>query len=524
MRIAAIDLGSNSFHLVVVDAHPDGTFDTLVREREVLRLGDVVARTGRIGHEHAERAVDAMRRMATVIRSVGADEVVACATSALREADDSAALCDAIYDETGITVEVISGRREAKLIFGAVRRSIAITKPPAICLDLGGGSLEVSVGDSRGLLWSTSLRLGVGRLATTFLTTDPPTDRELRRLKDHITAVMAPVVEEVRSFSPGMLIGTSGTLVALATAAAARRTGVVPASVNQLTVKRRDLHELHQHLVAVPAAERAKAPGLEPRRADQIAAGSVLLLTAMKALDLNELTVGEWALREGMLVEAIDRHEVADWSDDPEAVRRSSILALARRCSYDEAHASTVARLATDLFDQTIPLHRLPQRSRQLLEYAAVLHDIGEHVGVDGHNKHTAYLIQHGQLKGFEPHEVDMLASLGRFHRRGGPSGSFEPWKRLDKAQKDDASVLLALLRIADGLDRGRMGAVEGVDVEIERDAVRLLVAASDDADLALWGVRRKRDLFEQIFGRDLELVAADHPAVRARVLRRVAT
>ena len=522
MRIAAIDLGSNSFHLVVVDAHPDGTFDTLVREKEVLRLGDAVAATGRIGDEHGERAVDAMRRMATVIRNVGADEVVAYATSALREAEDSAVVCDAIFDETGITVDVISGRREAKLIFGAVRRSIAITRPPAVCLDLGGGSLEVSVGDAKGLLWSTSLRLGVGRLATTFLVSDPPLDRDLKRLRDHIAVVLSPVADEVRSFSPRMMVGTSGTLLALATAATALRTGEVPASTNQLTVKRRDLNELHQRLVALPAHERAKLAGLEPRRADQIPAGSVLLLTAMKLLDLNELTVGDWALREGMLVEAIDRHDMADWSEDPEAVRRSSVYALARRCNYDEGHAATVARLATDLFDQTLPLHRLPPGSRQRLEYAAVLHDIGEHVSVDGHNKHTAYLIQHGRLKGFEPHEIDMLATLGRFHRRGGPGGSFEPWKRLDGAHREEALALLSLLRIADGLDRAHLGVVEGVDVEIEEKTVRVLVSATSDADLALWGVRRKRELFEELFDRKLDLVAADHPAVRARALKGV--
>ncbi|HVM08767.1 MAG TPA: Ppx/GppA phosphatase family protein [Acidimicrobiales bacterium] len=521
MRIAAIDLGSNSFHLVVVDAQPDGSFDVLVREKEVLRLGDVVAATGRIGPEHGERAVDAMRRMASVIGSVGAEEVVAYATSALREADDSAAICDAIFDETGIEVDVISGRHEARLIFGAVRRSITITKPPAVCLDLGGGSLEVSVGDAGGLLWSTSVRLGVGRLATSFLTSDPPSERDVKRLREHVTVVLAPVVEQVRSFEPGMLIGTSGTLCDLATMAAINRTGVAPPSLNQLTVKRRDLNEVHARLLSSTSEERAKFDGLEPRRADQIPAGSIVLLTAMKLLDLNELTVGDWALREGMLLDAIDRHDLADWSSDPEAVRRTSVLALARRCAFDEAHASAVARLAGGLFDQTLPLHRLPQRSRLLLEYAALLHDIGEHVAVDGHNKHTAYLIQHGQLKGFEPAEVDMLATLGRYHRRSGPGSSFEPWRRLEREEKDETLVLLSLLRIADGLDRGHLGVVDGVDVEIDKKQVRILVAATGDADLELWGVRRKRELFESVFDRKLELVAADHPAVRARVLRR---
>ena len=520
MKIAAIDLGSNSFHLVVVEAHPDGTFDTLVREKEVLRLGDVVASTGRIGDEHAERAVEVMRRMAVVIRTVGADEVVACATSAFREAEDSSAVCDAIFDETGIGVDVISGRREARLIFAAVRRSITIANPPAVAVDLGGGSLEVSVGDATGLAWSTSLRLGVGRLAP-FLPTDPPHADDLKRLRDHVVVVLAPTIDNVREFDPRMLIGTSGTFCDLATMGAAKRDGVAPPFVNQLTVRRRDLTALHDELITLNARERAKLPGIEPRRADQIVAGSVVLLTLMKQLDLHELTVGEWALREGMIVDTIERHDMADWSDDPDAVRRSSVLALARRCNYDEVHSTAVARLAGDLFDHTVSLHGLGPKHRQLVEYAGLLHDIGEHVSVDGHAKHTAYLVQHGQLKGFEPHEIDMLATLGRYHRRSGPSSSFEPWKRLDRSLRDETLVLLALLRIADGLDRGHGGVVEGIDVEIGDEVVRILVAAAADSDLELWGVRRKRELFERVFERKLELAAADHPAVRARVLRK---
>jgi len=516
LRIAAIDLGSNSFHLVVVEAHPDGSFDTLAREKEVLRLGDAVARTGRIGDEHTERAVDTMRRFVTIARGLGAEEVVACATAAFREAEDSATVCDAIFDECGVGVDVISGRREARLVFSAVRRSIAITKPPVVCLDLGGGSLEIAVGDASGLLWSASVHLGVGRLATTFLASDPPTERELRRLRQHVVEVLTPVTADVDSFEPRSLIGTSGTFCDLARMAASLRDGTVPSSVNQLTVRRRDLAETHRRLVALTAAERARLPGLDGRRADQVVAGSVVLLTAMKLLGQQELTVGEWALREGVLLEAIAKHDPADWSDDPEAVRRASVLALARRCGWDEAHGSAVARLACDLFDQLLPLHRLRADARQLLEYAALLHDIGEHVSVDGHHRHTAYLIANGRLRGFEPWEVDVLATLGRYHRRGSPGSSFEPWRRLGTGRRRDALVLLALLQVADGLDRGHAGVVVGIDVDprITAERVRLQLHVGGDADLEVWGVRRKRVLFEQVFERRLDLVAMDHPSV----------
>ena len=535
LRIAAIDLGSNSFHLVVVEAHPDGSFDTLARQKEMLRLGDVVSRTGRIGEEHTERAVDTMRRFAAIARGLGADEVVARATAAFREAEDSTAVCDAIFESCGVVVDVISGRREAQLVFAAVRRSIAITKPPVVCLDLGGGSLEVAVGDASKLLWSGSVHLGVGRLATTFLLSDPPVPRELQRLRAYVVDVFAPVVAEVGAFEPRSLVGTSGTFCDLARMAASLRTGSVPASVNQLTVRRQDVAGVHERLVPLPSAERVRVPGLDQRRADQIVAGSTLLLEAMDLLGLEELTVGEWALREGVLLEAIAKHDPADWSSDPEAVRRASVLALARRCGWDEAHASAVARLACDLFDRLQPLHGLGAGARQLLEYGALLYDIGKHVSVDGHHKHTAYLIANGRLRGFEPWEVDVLATLGRYHRRNRrPGSSFEPWQRLrlhaGGEWRRTAVVLLALLQVADGLDRGHAGVVRGLVVDVdggqgqgkgrgggnEAPLVRLglQIDPGGDADLEVWGVRRKRALFEEVFGHRLELVAADHPSM----------
>lgn len=517
MRLGAIDMGSNSFHLLVVDAHPDGSFDTLLREKEMLRLGDVVTRTGTIPPERADRVLETMRRFASMARSIGATEIVACATSAMREADNSAGLVDQIRDETGIEVEVISGRREARLIFAAVRASLDLAPGPAVCFDLGGGSLEVMVGDNAGLLWSTSVHLGAARLAARLIDSDPPTPGELRRVKARILEVLEPVAADVASFEPKRMVGTSGTFLDLARMAAAARTGAVPSSVNQLVVRRRDLQEVHDRLVELPAAGRAKLSGLDARRVDQIPVGSLLLLTTMRLFGFDDLMVGEWALREGIVLDAIRRHDVADWTNDAEAVRRSSVLGLARRCNADEGHATQVARLATTLFDQTGPLHRLPPSDRELLEHAAWLHDIGEHVAVEAHHKHTAYLIEHATLRGFSPDDVGVLATLGRYHRRNDPKASFEPFGRLPPERRHQALQLLALLRLADGLDRGHAGAVDDVEVEIGAGRVRLLIDAGADVDLEVWGVRRKRELFERLNDCILDVVAADHPSVAGR-------
>ena len=516
MRLAAIDMGSNSFHLLVVDAHPDGSFDTLLREKEMLRLGEVVTRTGGIPPPDVERVLDTLRRFAAMAASIGAVEIVACATSAMREADNSAIVVDLIREETGIEVEVISGRQEARLIFSAVRTSLALTPGPAVCFDLGGGSLEVMVGDNAGLSWSTSVHLGAARLATQFVRTDPPTRAELRCVEDRVSEVLTPVLEEVAPFQPKLMVGTSGTFLALARMAEAARTGAVPQSVNQLVTSRHELQQVHERLVQLPSGARAKLPGLDARRADQIPVGSALLLTTMKLFGFDELMVGEWALREGIVLDAIRRHEVAEWTNDGAAIRRSSVQGLARRCNVDETHAAQVARLATALFEQTLPLHHLPPADNELLEHAAWLHDIGEHVAVESHHKHTAYLIEHGKLRGFSPDEVGALTTLGRYHRRGDPKPSFEPYGRLAPARRGEVLALLSLLRLADGLDRGHAATVDEVEVEVLDDRVRLVVSGRDNLDLEVWGVRRKRELFERRFGRPLDVVAADHPSVAA--------
>ena len=507
MRIAALDLGSNSFHLLVADAHPDGTFEPLVAEKEILRLADIVTTQGRIGTEAASHAVEVVARFRALAESVGADEIVACATSAFRDADDSAEVVDRIEGEAGVRVNVISGKEEARLIFAAVRASVVIDPGPALALDLGGGSLELMVGDQGGMAWSTSVKLGVARLTAELVRGDPPTDGDQRRLSRRLTSVLAPVAEEVESLRPAhadrqqrhpQRLGPHGRGSPQRRRAGRRSTSSPPGA--------RICSAIHEEIFSLTAAERQRLPGVDARRADLLPAGSMLVTTVMELFGLDELTGCEWALREGMVLDAIGHHTQADWSGEPRTLRRESVLNLGRRCNWQEQHARQVARLAVDLFDGLAEVHRLGSHDRELLELGAQLHDIGEHVSVEGHDKHTAYLIQHGRLRGFAPDEVAVLASLGRFHRRGNPKLSFEPFGSLPPARRERVTKLIALLRIADGLDRNHACTVETLSVKVSERGVRLLVHASGDIDLELWGLRRKRELFERVFDRTLEV------------------
>jgi len=511
VRIAAVDLGSNSFHLVVAEVGPDGTFAPLVREKEMLRLGDVVSREGRVTDEAADAAVNTMRRFRLLAEAAGATEVLACATSALRTAANGDKVLDRIAEEAGIDADAIDGLEEARLIFGAIRAAVTIDPSPAVCFDLGGGSLEIMVGDAGGLVWAASERLGVARLSAQLVHSDPISKVDCRRLHEHIVEVLAPRAVEVAAYEPKLAIGSSGTFENLAHMVAARRDESVPRSLNQLTFSRAELRPLHEELLASSSAQRRRFVGLDTKRADLIVAGVEVLDVIMDLFAVDQLTISEWALREGMVLDALGRHDPEDWSDDPHAIRRSSVQALARRCSWPEAHSRHVAKLALDLFDQTRELHGCTDEDRELLEYAALLHDVGEHVAHDGHDRHAAYLVAHGQLRGFPPEEVVLLTALVRWHRRGVPKASDDLVGELSEKQRERVRRLAAILRVADGLDRSRKQVVTDLAARVNPSMVLLRLRTVGDPELELWGARRKRELFERVYKCDLELTA--HPA-----------
>ena len=510
MRIAALDLGSNSFHLIVVDAHPDGSFDTLLREKDVLRLADDVAKLHRISDEKVDQAVQSITRMRTLGDSMEVDEWVVYATSALREAQNGAEVVERIEAETGVGINVITGYDEAKLIFAAVRASVLLDKPPALCVDQGGGSLEVSVGDSSGMLWATSVKLGAARLTAELVQSDPPSETDLKRVRARAEELLAPIATATKRFRPGMLVATSGTMTSLVRLAAGDLASATPNALHQTTVTALDLAPVFEKMQTMTIAQRREVNGLDARRADIMPAGSVVLQVALELFGFDEVTVSEWSMREGMVLDAIGHHDPLDWVD-PRSMRRESVHALFRRYGGNEEHAHQVARFATAIFDDISSLHELGPVDRELLEHAAWLHDIGEHIAVENHDRHTAYLIEHGRLRGFPPEEVVMLASIGRFHRRGTPkASSYEPMRQLTDEERDRVTKLVAILRIADGLDRSHGDAVDVVTAHVRDDRVELDIEGGDDVDLEVWGVRRKRGLFEKVFGLPVDILGAD--------------
>ena len=523
MRIAVLHLGTSVSRLLVAEARADGTFTSVLRTRALISVGDAVARTGRVGEALQARVTETVRDFATQAHRADSVKLVACATGAIREAEDGGELIDSIFSETGVRIRVLGSRDEARLTFTAVRGSVAIGPTPAVCFNLGQRNLSVMVGDGDGLLWSISLPLGVARVADGMPARSRFGPELARQLERRVAEALGRVVRDVSDFQPGVAVAAGSTARALARLATAGPRRAAGSSEGQKTsdedpvvaLTRTELTRFQRPVIDLTSwgesGGDADPVGGESPGPSLLAIGATVFASALELLGFGRLVVSPWDLAEGLILDTIARQEPWDWSLDVEKIRQSAVLSLARRCNWDEAHGRHVSGLAVDLFDQTFSVHRLGGRDRELLEHAALLHDIGRHVSAESHHKHTAYLVQHGRLRGFEPGDVEALAAVARYHRRSEPSPEHEPFALLDPARQERVTRLAAVLRIADGLDCGHAGAVEGIEVDLTGQVVRLTVHAVGDAELELWGARRKRGLFERVFGRRLELVASGH-------------
>ena len=371
-----------------------------------------------------------------------------------------------------------------------------------LAFDLGGGSLEVMVGDAAGMRWAESFPLGAARLTTAIARHDPMTRTERREVKTLVEELLGPVAETVRRLKPVRCVAAGGTAGALARLMAAKRWSPVPASLNQATMELGELRVLSRVLCDATLEERLSMPAMDARRADLLHVGSVVLLAAASAFDAPSIVHSEWGLREGVVIDALD----LDLPSTPEEIRTASISRVCRLWGLDEAHARGVRDVALLLFDETRRLHRLGDRERELLADAALLHDIGVRVSPDHHHKHGAYLIEHAGLRGFSPDEVAMISSQVRFHRGSGPKASFPSYAALQGDDRHAAASLIGLLRIAHGLRRGGDFDVEAIEVTTRKGKLAIGVRGSSNPQAAVEEAQERADVLSRALGIDVEV------------------
>lgn len=510
MKLAAIDCGTNSFHLIVARVTIDGSIELVERAKEMVRIGDSAFRGGQIAPEAFDRGITALKAFKTIAERHGCEAIVAVATAAVREAQNGAEFLRELQDATGLEIEVIGGDEEARLIYLGVRSSLDFAGRKALLCDIGGGSVELVVGDARESRFRTSFKLGVLRLLAERITTDPISPDERARLVAHCHRTIEGAASAARAIGFDFVAFTSGTANAVADLIAAQKgPGGPPARPRRIAFS--DVHALEELVCTRNAAERARLPGMDPRRADSIVPGVILVRTVLETFHADEATLCDAALREGMIADWVARNRpgIQLIEEFPE-LRRRSVIGLCRRCGYHHGHAEQVARLALDIFRGTRGLHNLSNADGELLEFACLLHDIGYHISPKGHHKHGAYLIASADLKGFTEDEVAVLAQVVRYHRKATPKESHEGFGALAPALRRKVRILAGILRIADGLDRSYASLVRHVHCEVNERTVTLRMTTAGDPALEVWGARRKRDLFEEVFSRKVRLEVVD--------------
>jgi exopolyphosphatase/guanosine-5'-triphosphate,3'-diphosphate pyrophosphatase len=520
MRLAAIDIGTNSVHMIVVRVRPDFSFEVIDREKEMVRLGAGGLDGKKLTREAQMAALQALSKFERLARSHQVDEILAAATSATREAENGGAFLQEIERQTGIRPRIITGTEEARLIHLAAVYGVD-TPRPAVVIDIGGGSVEITLGSGREVKFARSFKIGVIRLVERFVRTDPISGRDERKMVKFIGEQVDRYIGHVVAEGFDRVIGTSGTILSLGIVAAAQDRGAVPGEVRNLRVPAKSLHRLRKLASALDLEDRLKLPGLDPRRADLMVAGAILLDTLIRKLGADELTLCDLALREGLVLDYVQQHrkEISRVDRYPD-VRRRSTVELAERCNWEEKHSRQVARLALAMFEQTRALHGLTDREKEWLEFAAFLHDTGNHISYKGHHRHSYYLIKNGDLRGFEPDEIEVIALLARYHRRGAPKKDHAGFRDLGASLRRTVRILSAFLRLAETLDRSRHGLVRDLEIRDRGGDLRLPLHAAGDAELEVWAANRQLDTLEDELGRKIRIEVHAVPEEDARKLK----
>jgi exopolyphosphatase / guanosine-5'-triphosphate,3'-diphosphate pyrophosphatase len=519
MRIAAIDIGTNSVHMIVVRVRPDLSFEIIDREKVMVRLGAGGLDGRALTPEAMSAALQALSKFKRLAESHQVDEILAAATSATREAENGGEFLVEIERQTGIRPRVISGTEEARLIHLAAVYGVDVGSARAVVIDIGGGSVEITLGTGTSVQLARSFKIGVIRLTERFVQSDPLSGREERKLVKHVAEQIERHAEQIAAVGFDRVIGTSGTILSIGVVAATAERGTPPGEVRNLRIAAKQIRRLRKDVTRLDYEERLAIPGLDPRRADLVVAGALLLDTILRRLGAQDLTLCDLALREGLVIDYIRRNkkQIAQADRIPD-IRRRSTIELAERCNYFAEHAQQVARLALAIFDQTRALHGRTDREREWLEYAALMHDLGVHISYPRHHKHSYYLIKNGDLRGFEPQEIEVIGLVARYHRSGTPKKSHQEYAHLPADLRKAVRLLSSILRLAESLDRSHAQVISGLELRDRGEDFLLQLQARDDAELEIWATSRHLAPFEELLGRPLRLevtaqAAADRPA-----------
>ena len=515
-RIAAIDIGTNSFHLLVAAVDPKlRTFRIIQAEKATTRLGERDPETGELTEAAMQRGLETLRQFRDLAASHRVEQIVTAATSAVREAPNGRDFLQTILDDLGMEVDLVSGPEEARLIYLGVLSGMPFGDRPHLLLDIGGGSTELILADGRDARALTSTRVGAVRLQRDFVRDDPMPPQRRSFLQAFIQGSLEPAVDKVRRrIKPGetpVLVATSGTAMAIGSLAASEEERP-PRKLHGYSVTRQRLDKVVDRLITMTPAQRRELAPINDRRAEIIVPGALILQTTMKMLGVGEFVLSERALREGLIVDWMLRQGLLeDRFSFQSSIRQRTVLHQVQRFAVNQSRAERVASHALSLYDATRGvMHDDSGEGRELLWAAAMLHTCGQHINISAYHKHTWYLIRHGELLGYSEAEHLMVAAIARYHRRSLPKKRHESWQLV--ATRDNRRCvhqMALLLRLAAALDRRpepvisalRIHAVKGsLDLEIVPERV------NQNVSLEQWSLEGCAEVVKEAVGVNLRV------------------
>ncbi len=523
MRVAAIDVGTNSVHLLVVDIDSRGEVSIVEKARRQVELGRGGSGMERIAPAAFRRGLEAIGAFAAAVRSLEVDHVTAAATSAVREAANGKEFRDTVKEQTGIHVRVISGLEEARLVYLGVRSDLDFASGPAMLLDLGGGSLEwvlacPSPADNpaSGLLASGTLPLGHIRLSSSLLTTDPISSDEISTVRREVSAHSEALIAAARQHGVGTVVGTSGAIRTLARMATLARGEPRPAQRHGILMSTDELGELVERMTGRKRSWLDDLPGMDPRRRHTLPAAAVVTHAVLECLGAAGLVTSGRSLRDGLIQDWILQNGgVISRRDGATGPRDRAVLAVIERFGVELSHAEQVVRFATALFDGTRELHDLGDDDRLLLQHAARLHDVGHHIAGEDHNRHGEYLLRHTPLYGFTAPEIEVLCQLVRYHRGSLPKRRHSAYGSLPRVDRRRVRILAGMLRLADALDRSHNQPISNLTVEYSEGALLVRAVAGAPAHLERWAADRRHTLLSNALDIEVSVRVENPPAPR---------
>ena len=510
-RVAAIDIGTNSTHLLVASVDTTlGTFSIEQAEKSTTRLGERDPDSGELTSAGMQRGYETLRRFRDLAISHDVEQIVTAATSAVREAPNGREFLQSIQDGLGMDVDLVSGPEEARLIYLGVLSGMSFGDRPHLLLDIGGGSTELILADGRDARALTSTRVGAVRLQRDFVKDDPIPPQRRSFLQAFIQGSLEPAVDKVhRRIKPGeipVLVATSGTAMAIG-ALAASEDDRPPLKLHGYRVSRQRLDRVVEKLVTMTPEQRRDLSPINDRRAEIIVPGALILQTTMQMLGVDELVLSERALREGLIVDWMLRHGLLeDRFSFQSSIRQRTVIHQVQRFAVNQRRAERVATHALSLYDATEGLmHQDDGQGRELLWAAAMLHACGQHINLSAYHKHSWYLIRHGELLGYSEAEHLMVAAIARYHRRSLPKKRHESWQALvTRDNRRRVSEMALLLRLAAALDRRPEPVVASLRVNTTPDVLDLVLVPerlNQNLSLEQWSLESCAEVVREASG-----------------------